>query len=105
MAEEHAAHHPTIRQYVNIAILLAILTAIEVALFYIEQSVDAFTTSMAAPLLILLAILKFVIVVGYYMHLKYEKSLVKKFFAVGFVAAVVLYTVTLIALGVVSGIV
>lgn len=104
MAEDHAAHHPTPRQYVNIAILLAVLTAIEVALFYVEQGVEEFTTNMASPLLILLAVLKFVIVVGYYMHLKYEKSLVKNFFVIGFVAALVLYTATLLALGIVSGV-
>jgi cytochrome c oxidase subunit 4 len=99
MAEEHALAHPTPRQYVQIAVLLAILTAIEVALYYLEQSIDAFTTSIAAPLLILLAVMKFVIVVGWFMHLRFEKSLLSKFFTTGFVAAMILYAAVLFALG------
>ncbi len=99
MAEEHALAHPTPRQYAQIAILLAFLTAIEVSLYYLEQSIDAFTTSVSAPLLILLAVMKFVIVVGWFMHLRFEKSLVSKFFTTGFVAAIVLYVAVLFALG------
>lgn len=99
MAEEHALAHPTPRQYVQIAVLLAFMTAIEVALYYLEQGTDAFTESMAAPLLILLAIMKFVIVVGWFMHLRFEKSLLSKFFTTGFVAAMVLYAAVLLALG------
>jgi cytochrome c oxidase subunit 4 len=102
MAEEHALAHPTPRQYVQIAVLLAFMTVIEVALYYLEQGTDAFTESMAAPLLILLAVMKFVIVVGWFMHLRFEKSLVSKFFTTGFVAAMVLYAAVLFALGAVA---
>lgn len=99
MAEEHSLAHPTPRQYVQIAVLLAFLTAIEVALYYLEQNIAEFTTSMASPLLILLAIMKFVIVVGWFMHLRFEKSLLSKFFTTGFVAALILYVAVLFALG------
>jgi len=102
MAGEHALAHPTPRQYVQIAVLLAFMTVIEVALYYLEQSTDAFTGPMAAPLLILLAVMKFVIVVGWFMHLRFEKSLVSKFFTTGFVAAMVLYAAVLFALGAVA---
>lgn len=96
---EHAAPHPTPKQYVQIALFLAALTAIEVALFYIEEGVEAVTTAVTAPMLIVLALIKFVIVVGWYMHLRFEKSLVTKFFTVGAVAALVLYGAMLVALG------
>lgn len=99
---EHAAPHPTPKQYVQIAIFLAVLTAIEVGLFYVEEGVDAVTTAVTAPLLIILAFIKFFIVVGWYMHLKFEKSLVTKFFTVGAVAALVLYGAMLVALGTIA---
>lgn len=90
MAEPGHAH-PTPKQYVQIAIFLAVLTAVEVGLFYLEQGVDAIGTSMTAPALIFLALIKFVAVVGYYMHLRFENRLLSRFFVVGFVAALALY--------------
>lgn len=98
-AEEHI-QHPTPAQYWKIAIVLAVLTAIEVALFYINDAVDLGTLN--AVLLILLALLKFVIVVGFFMHLRYEKSTLSRFFTGGFILAIALYTIVLTALGVVS---
>jgi len=51
MSEEHI-NHPTPKRYVQIAIILGVLTAIEIALYYTEDLVGAFT----APLLIILAV-------------------------------------------------
>lgn len=91
------AHHPTPASYWKIAVVLAVLTAIEVALFYINRQLEL--GAFNALLLILLAISKFVIVVGWYMHLKYEKRLVNSFFIAGFTLAIALYTIILTALG------
>lgn len=96
---ETTAHHPTPKQYVQIALFLALLTGIEVALFYVEEGVGAIGPKVTGPILILLSFIKFVIVVGWYMHLRYEKSLVSKFFTVGAAAALVLYGAVLVALG------
>ncbi len=93
----HVAH-PTPLLYVKIAILLAVLTGIEVALFYLEEAVG----SLAVPLLIILAFLKFVIVIGYYMHLRYEKPLLSRFFSAGFVLAILVYAVVLGTFGVLA---
>lgn len=90
--------HPTPASYWKIAVVLAVLTAIEVALYYIDRDLDLGLFN--ALILILLAISKFVIVVGWYMHLKYEKRLVNSFFVAGFSLAIALYTVVLAALGV-----
>ena len=87
--------HPTTKQYIRIAILLAILTAVEVGLFYVEVGVDAVTTSMTAPALLALAAVKFFIVVGWFMHVRFEKPLVSRFFAIGFVIAIAVYAVVL----------
>ena len=93
----HAAH-PTPLLYVKIAVLLAILTGIEVALFYLEETVGP----LVIPFLIVLAFLKFVIVIGYYMHLRYEKPFLSRFFSAGFVLAILVYAVVLGTFGVLA---
>jgi cytochrome c oxidase subunit 4 len=97
--EEHT-QHPTPAQYWKIAVVLGVLTAIEVGLFYVNRAVDLGVFN--ALLLIILAALKFVIVVGFYMHLRYEKSTLSRFFTAGFILATALYTIVLTALGVVA---
>lgn len=97
-AEHHP--HPTPSQYWKIAVVLAVLTAVEVALFYIDRQLDLGLINAVA--LILLAFLKFVIVVGWYMHLRYEKSTLNRLFVAGFVLAGSLYLVVLVSLGVVA---
>ena len=67
MSDSHS-NHPTPKKYVQIAVILGVLTAIEVALYYTEDIVGAFTS----PFLITLAVGKFLIVVGWFMHLRFE---------------------------------
>ena len=93
-------HHPTPLQYVKIAILLAVLTIIEVALFYVNEAADM--GGWDGPLLIILAVFKFVIVVGWYMHLRFESPVLSRFFTSGFVLAVILYAIVLLAFGVIA---
>ena len=88
MADEGHAH-PTTGQYVRIAVFLAVLTAIEVALFYIDEAWDM--QGFDGPLLIGLSFVKFVAVIGWFMHLRYEKPLLSRFFAGGFILALALY--------------
>ncbi len=100
MAEEHHLAHPTPAQYVKIAVGLAILTAIEVGLFYVNEAVQLGWINTAA--LLVLAFLKFVIVVGWYMHIRYERATVSRFFTFGFVLAFTLYAAVLISFGVLA---
>ena len=93
-------HHPTPVQYVKIAVLLAVLTVFEVALFYVNESADM--GGWDAPLLIILAFFKFVIVVGWYMHLRFESSTLSKFFTSGLVLALILYAILLLSFGVIA---
>ncbi len=86
-------HHPTPRQYVQIALLLAVLTGIEVGLYYTEPTFGKLVT----PALLLLAAIKFGVVVGYYMHLKYEKRLLTGLFGAGFILAGLIYAVLLVS--------
>lgn len=88
----HATAHPTPALYVKLAIVLAILTAVEVALFYLEDTIGQ---GLARTTLVFLAFLKFIGVIGWYMHLRYEKSMLSRFFTGGFILAGALYGIML----------
>ena len=91
MSENHI-DHPTPKKYVQIAIVLGILTAIEIALYYTEDIVGVFTD----PILIILAVGKFIIVVGWFMHLRFENKTVNRFFTGGMILALVLFAIVMI---------
>ena len=69
----HAEHdataheHPSEFQYIRIAIILAIITIVEVAIYYIDAVRD-----YLVPALVALSAIKFILVVGYFMHLKFD---------------------------------
>ena len=99
MSTEHHAH-PTPAQYWKIAALLAALTALEVGMFYLDRALDLqFFNSV---ILLGLSTIKFVLVVGFFMHLRFEKPLLTRFFTAGFILAGSLYLVLLAALGAVA---
>lgn len=89
-ANDHAhvdAHeHPSLSAYVRIAILLAIITAVEVAIYYIP----AFE-SILVPTLVALSAIKFVMVVGYFMHLKFDDKLITFVFSAALIASLVVF--------------
>ena len=91
MSENHI-DHPTPKKYVQIAIVLGILTAIEIALYYTEDIVGVFTD----PIVIILAVGKFIIVVGWFMHLRFENKMVNRFFTGGMILALVLFAIVMI---------
>ena len=91
MSENHI-EHPTPKRYVQIAIVLGVLTAIEIALYYTEDIVGVFTD----PILIILAVGKFIIVVGWFMHLRFESKMVNRFFAGGMILALFLFAIVMI---------
>jgi cytochrome c oxidase subunit 4 len=72
MAHDTQAHagHPTAQTYVVIGIILAVITAVEVGLFLIEGVNSAIMTFM----LLGLSLLKFVLVMGWFMHLKADDN-------------------------------
>lgn len=100
MAEHRHVAHPTPGQYVKIAVALAVLTAIEVSLFYVNSRLDLGWLNTAA--LLTLAFIKFATVVGWYMHLRYERAMASRFFTFGFVLAFSLYAIVLISFGVLA---
>ena len=86
--------HPQPAEYVVIGLILAMLTAIEVALYYIDLS-----HNFLVVVLIALSAAKFAFVVLWFMHLKFDSPLLSRLFATGFFGAIVLFTVVMATLG------
>jgi cytochrome c oxidase subunit 4 len=76
------SHHPGPRQYVKIAVVLAIVTALEVGVYY----VDALRSSIVAWL-IAFAVIKFFLVATWFMHLKFDSKVFRRLFIAGLVLA------------------
>lgn len=89
----HTAH-PGPSEYVMVGGVLAFLTAIEVALYYIS-----FPRTLFILVLLALSALKFVTVVMYFMHLKFDSKLFTTAFVTGFVTASAVFTVVIATLG------
>ncbi len=90
MTTDDTAHLPAARTYWMIAAVLFVVTAIEVAIAYVERLAD-----LVAPMLIILGAIKFGIVVAFFMHLKFEKPLMKSLFLIGVAGAIILFIVVL----------
>ena len=74
--------HPTAGVYFRIAIILCVITAIEVGIFYLED-----IGHWMIPILTVLSIGKFALVAMYYMHLKFDNKLFTILFVVGLILA------------------
>ena len=78
-----AAHgHPGELQYIKIAAILAAVTGIEVVIYYIDALKD-----ILVPALLLLSAGKFIAVVGYFMHLKFDDKRFTWVFLAGLIIA------------------
>lgn len=84
--DHHESGHPSLGKYVWIAIILAIVTAIEVVIYYLE-AVEA----ILVPALVALSAIKFVVVVGYFMHLKFDSRTLTFVFGSALVVSLAVY--------------
>jgi cytochrome c oxidase subunit IV len=82
-ASESHEGHASVAVYVWIGVILAVVTFVEVAVFYIE-ALDA----IEVPLLILLSTAKVVLVIMFFMHLKMDHRALTGLFMTGVVLAV-----------------
>ena len=90
--------YPTPKDYWLIALILAVITGAEISVTYVSA-----LDSVVAPLLIVMAAAKFSIVVGYFMHLRYEQKLFRNLFLIGVIAAPLLFGAVLFTFGVLIG--
>jgi cytochrome c oxidase subunit 4 len=78
----HAHELPGPATYLKLAVILGVFTIIETATYYIHISELVITLT-----LLVLMTVKFVLVVGYYMHLKFESRLLVGVFSAGLLVA------------------
>ena len=90
-AEEHPEHHPSDRQYVNVFIILFLVTALEVAIYYVTALKD-----LLVPFLIAFAVVKFALVALWFMHLRFDSRVFRRFFLVGIVLALFAFGLVLL---------
>ena len=95
--DDHDEHHehPSDRQYVKIALILGGLTALEVFTYF--ESVHNLGDAALYVILVVLMVLKFIYVVAWFMHLKFDSVLFRRVFVAGIVLALGVYLVMLTA--------
>ena len=69
--------HPGAREYLGIAVVLTVITAIEVAVYYVPAM-----KPILVPTLLTLSAVKFGMVAMWYMHLKFDHKLFSWLFVV-----------------------
>ncbi|MDB4877151.1 MAG: cytochrome oxidase subunit [Gemmatimonadetes bacterium] len=74
MGEVH--EHPTWKQYKWVALILTLITVVEVWIYYTPFK----ESPLFVPVLLIMSAVKFAIVVLFYMHLKYDHKLFKALF-------------------------
>ena len=84
-------HHPTDKTYVKIAIILAVLTAAEIATYPAEEALGSFVI----PILLVLMVIKFWYVAAFFMHLKFDTKMFSWVFVTGLLTATAVYIVAL----------
>ena len=95
---QQAHAHPSPLKYVGVAMILAFVTAVEVALYYLDLP-----SKLLVALLMGLAFIKFAMVAAYFMHLKFDGRLLRRLFVTGILLALAVYTVALLTLDVLLG--
>ncbi len=90
-AHAHEGEHPTWSTYWKVAVILTVITAVEVSAYYIPAWENSW---IYVPSMLIMSAVKFFIVVMYYMHLKYDHKLFRSLFTGPLIVA----TLTLIGL-------
>lgn len=93
--ESHEASHPSDRQYIVIAIILGVITILEVGTYVFDDVFEDAGTGWLIATLFPMMIAKFAIVCGYFMHLKYDNPIFRRIFVSGLVLAVAVYMVAM----------
>jgi cytochrome c oxidase subunit 4 len=97
---ENVAHtagerdHPSDSVYIVVALVLAVLTASEVGIYYLKGG------PINTLALIVLMLLKFAIVVLFFMHLRFDSRILRRVFVTGLILAASVYSIVLFTFGV-----
>jgi cytochrome c oxidase subunit IV len=90
-ARAHGGRHPSPKEYIRIAVILAVITAAEVVVYYLEG-----VQEFLVPILFAFSALKFALVVLWFMHLKFDSKTYARFFLMGLAGALTLFVIVLL---------
>lgn len=93
----HEKPHPPLWEYVKIALILAFLTAAEVATSYMDMN-----RGLQIFLLLSMMVVKFALVVLFFMHVKFDNPGYGRAFTFGIALAAIVYGAVLVMFGVFS---
>lgn len=80
------AHHPDTAEYIQIGIVLAVLTCIEVGMYF-----AGVVKAVAVPVLLVLTAMKFLLVGFWFMHLRFDNPIFRRLFFAGTLLALVVF--------------
>ena len=87
--------HPDPLQYVVVAVVLVVITGLEIGVSYLEGSIP---NGLIIALLLVMAFVKFFLVASWFMHLRTDQPVFRRFFVIGTIAAILLYAIVLLTL-------
>ncbi len=87
--DEHGEHHATDGLYVKVFIVLALITLAEVSTYWFDGG------GLELPALMVMMVVKFGIVIAFFMHLRFDHKLFTWVFVSGLALAVAVYIVML----------
>ena len=91
----HGGHDPDVdrtKQYILVAVFLAVLTALEVSTYWWPKD---FPVGLSTGMLVFLMIVKFGTVTAFFMHLKFDKRILTVVFYAGLILALLVYMAVL----------
>ena len=97
-AATHEEHHPGPRAYVKIAVVLGVITAMEVILYYIDAIKSK--THLFITLRLFFSVIKFFLVAMNFMHLKFDSKIFRRLFTTGIVLAGFVFSAVLATFGI-----
>ena len=95
-AEAHDEHESHDGLYIKIALILGVLTAMEVAWPYIVEAIWDDTAFWLMSPLIILMVIKFILIAAFFMHLKFDSVILTQVFYSGLIVAVAVYIAALV---------
>tara|TARA_B100000003_G_scaffold78878_1_gene70828 strand:- start:24 stop:467 length:444 start_codon:yes stop_codon:yes gene_type:complete len=87
--------HGTPAFYAIVGLILAVITLVEFLIFYVES-----LGVLLIPIMLILSLMKFVIVVAFFMHLRFDNKIFTYLFFAGFILAAVITVALLVLLAI-----
>lgn len=92
--EHQEAEHASRSTYWLIALILGVITLLEVAVFYVPA-----VRGVIVPVLLALSAIKFALVAMFFMHLRYDRPVLTVVFSGGLVIAIAIVVVLMLLFG------